>query len=71
MRRGREQQNNEDARNMRGSKVAGEGLHLQAESMQDIACGRHDMVRRVDPNGEALVWCRKYSGMRGAVWGRS
>ena len=22
----------------------------------------HDMVRRVDPNGETLVWCRKCSG---------
>ena len=24
--------------------------------------GGHDMLRRVDPNGEALVWCRKCSG---------
>ena len=24
--------------------------------------GGHDMVRRVDPNGEALLWCRKCSG---------
>ena len=24
--------------------------------------GGHDMVRRVDPHGEALVWCRKRSG---------
>ena len=24
--------------------------------------GGHDMVRRVDRNGEALVWCRKCSG---------
>ena len=23
----------------------------------------HDMVRRVDPNGEALVWCRKVFGL--------
>ena len=24
--------------------------------------GGHDMVRRVDRNGEALIWCRKCSG---------
>ena len=24
--------------------------------------GGHDMVKRVDPNGETLVWCRKCSG---------
>ena len=34
-------------------------IQLQAEKMRNLQLGGHDMVRRVDPNGEALVWCRK------------
>ena len=29
--------------------------------------GEHDMVRRMDPHGEALVWCRKCWVVHGAV----
>ena len=29
------------------------------------------MLRRVDPNGEALVWCRKCSVYACAVWDRT
>ena len=33
--------------------------------------GKSALERRVDPNGEALVWCRKCHVMLGAVSSRS
>ena len=44
------------------TKVAGQGLQPPAEEIEKAHLGGHDMVRRVGPNGEALVWCRKCSG---------
>ena len=39
-------------------------IQLQAEKMgENVQLGQNDMVRRVDSNGEALVWCRKCSGV--------
>ena len=46
-----------------GPKVDGNGIQLPSlEDWRQAHLGGPDMVRRVDPNGEALVWCRNCSG---------
>ena len=43
----------------KGPGWLGEGLQSRFENMaKRVFLGEFDMVRRVDPNGEALVWCR-------------
>ena len=45
-----------------GPKVDGNGIYLPSlEDWRQVHLGGSDMVRRVDPNGEALVWCRNCS----------
>ena len=48
---------------MRGSQVAGEqDFNHELTRWGKAHVGGHDMVRRGDPNGETLVWCKKCSG---------
>ena len=40
----------------------GNGIQPQVENIGMAHLEGHDMVRTVDPHGEALVWCRKCLG---------
>ena len=44
------------------SKVASKDSNHKLKRWRKAHLGGHDTVRRVDPNGEALVLCRKCSG---------
>ena len=56
---------------MPGKCEDGHGIQLQAEKMGERRfLGGHDLVRRVEPTGEALVWCRNGSGSASAVGDR-
>ena len=58
----KEQSKDEDARNMRGPRWLGRDLNRTPKRRSKAYLGAHYMVRRVDPNGESLVWCKKCSG---------
>ena len=45
-----------------GPRWLGKDSDPELEGMGNTHQGGNDMVRRVDPNGEVLVWCRRRSG---------
>ena len=51
-----------EAMDGRRLEVEGKGIQSRVEKMETAQLGELDMIRRVDSNGEALVWCRKCSG---------
>ena len=57
----KEQQKHEDARNIGRTEMLDERLKGQIGEMVQLTFGRARQVRRVDRNGEALIWCRKCS----------
>ena len=64
----KKQQIREDARKMHGTKKLteffGKWGKLQSEG--------HDLVRRMDKQGEVLIWCGKcFVSMRGKEWDRN
>ena len=43
----------------------------EADRYRCMRCG-HDLVRRMDRQGEVLIWCRKFSGYaRQRIWDQS
>ena len=52
------QQVHEDARQMSRAKILGK----EFGKWRKRHMGGHDMVRRVDRQGDVLIWCRKCSG---------
>ena len=48
-------QKNEDAQKMYRTKI----LVKKFGKMEKATFGRHDVVRRMDRQGEVLIWCRK------------
>ena len=52
----------EVARKVWGPRVMDKDFNPKLKRWREAHLGEHDTVRRVDPNGEALVWCRKCSG---------
>ena len=57
----KKQQTFDDARVLRGPNMDGEGLSPLTTTWAKTHSGEHNQVRRVDPNAEALVWCRRCS----------
>ena len=45
-----------------GPRWLGKDFKRKLRRWSKTHSGEHDVVRRVDPNGEALVWCRKCLG---------
>ena len=47
----------EDARYMHGTKILVEKILKTSRNL-----GGHDLVRRMDRQGDVLIWCRRCSG---------